>query len=295
MSDFDDLTARIAAIGRKTIFFVCGSMKSGTTWLQIMLDAHPAISCGGEGHFADRLGPAFQAAANQYNQHIEWKNAQKIGGLEGFVRLGDREMAYTMRAAILLLLAQQAGDKPIAAIGEKTPDNILGLPFLDTLFPEAKFVFLVRDGRDCAVSGWFHNKRLAAEWLDKTYPTLDAYAEATAEGWAKEQLAAVGFARTRKQRCLFIRYEDLLGDAPTILTRVLDFLDVPSDPATVRACCAKGAFATLTGGRAPGTEDPASFFRKGVAEDWRNHLSPQATTAFFKAAGTWLMYFGYPD
>ena len=240
-------------------------------------------------------GPAFQTAANDYNQHIEWKNAQRIGGLDGFVRLGEAELAYTLRTAVLLLLGQQAGDRPVAAVGEKTPDNILGLPFLDALFPEARFIFLVRDGRDCAVSGWFHNKRLAAEWLNKTYPTIDAYAAATAEGWAKEQLAAVGFARTRKSRCLFVRYEDLLDDAPTILGRVFDFLGVAADPATVAACRDRGAFAALTGGRAPGTEDTSSFFRKGVAEDWRTYLSPQASADFFRAAGTWLMYFGYPD
>ena len=295
MNRFDEMTARVAAVGQKTIFFVCGSMKSGTTWLQIMLDAHPAISCGGEGHFADRLGPAFQAAAKDYNQHIEWKNAQKIGELGGFVRLGDTEMAYAMRTLVLLLLAQQAGDRPVAAVGEKTPDNILGLPFLDALFPEAKFIILVRDGRDCAVSGWFHNRRLAADWLAQTYPTLESYAAATAEGWAKEQLAAVGFARGRRGRCLFIRYEDLLHDAGAILGRVLDFLAVTADPATIAVCRDKGAFAALTQGRAAGTEDTGSFFRKGVAEDWRNHLSAEANAAFFEKAGTWLMYFGYPD
>ncbi|HEY1721749.1 MAG TPA: hypothetical protein VGG27_10920 [Magnetospirillaceae bacterium] len=51
MNIFDAIRTHIAEIEQKTIFFVCGSMKSGTTWMQILPDAHSAISCSGEEHF----------------------------------------------------------------------------------------------------------------------------------------------------------------------------------------------------------------------------------------------------
>ena len=293
MTVFDDIARRIAHIAEKQIFFVCGSMKSGTTWMQMLLDAHPAISCGGEGHFVDRLAPAVQAAFNQYNQHIEWKNGQKIGGLEGFPRLGEADLAFSIRTAMLLLFAQQAGARDVAAIGEKTPDNILGLPFLDLVFPTARFVILVRDGRDCAVSGWFHNQRLSAQWLNENFPTLEAYAAVTASGWAKEQAAAVAFAKPRPERCLFLRYEDLLADADIHLGRAFAFLGVAHDHATLAQARAHADFARVTGGRAPGEEDRQSFFRKGEAGDWRNHFSADADTAFRREAGAWLDHFGY--
>ena len=41
----------IAELAKRQLFFVGGAPRSGTTWMQHMLDAHPDISCRGEGHF----------------------------------------------------------------------------------------------------------------------------------------------------------------------------------------------------------------------------------------------------
>jgi hypothetical protein len=56
--DFDALHDAVAHVRQKQLFFVGGAPKSGTTWLQLMLNGHPEISCTGEGHFPDRLLPA---------------------------------------------------------------------------------------------------------------------------------------------------------------------------------------------------------------------------------------------
>ena len=47
---------RIHEVLSRRLFFVAGAQKSGTTWVQRMLDAHPEILCAGEGHFMDALG-----------------------------------------------------------------------------------------------------------------------------------------------------------------------------------------------------------------------------------------------
>ena len=57
MYDYRRQHAQILEILEKRIFFVGGAMKSGTTWLQLSLDAHPHLSCGGEGHFTNQLAP----------------------------------------------------------------------------------------------------------------------------------------------------------------------------------------------------------------------------------------------
>ncbi len=101
------------------------------------------------------------------------------------------------------------------------------------------------------------------------------------------------FAQQRPGRCLFVRYEDLTAAPEANLVRILDFLGLDRNPATVAECCAKSSFAKLAAGRAPGHEDPASFFRKGVAGDWRNHFSAEADAAFIREAGPWLSHFGY--
>ncbi|MFP6691035.1 MAG: sulfotransferase, partial [Alphaproteobacteria bacterium] len=48
------------AVYAKPLFFICGAIKSGTTWLQLMLDAHPDIACRGEGHLPNMLCRAWE-------------------------------------------------------------------------------------------------------------------------------------------------------------------------------------------------------------------------------------------
>ena len=55
---------------------------------------------------------------------------------------------------------RQSKGKEAAAIGERSPSNTKHLDRLDALFPKAKFIQIVRDGRDCSVSVWFHNLRV---------------------------------------------------------------------------------------------------------------------------------------
>ena len=62
MSDLQQLWDRLDAVLQKDLFFLVGVGKSGTTWLQKLLDGHPEISCNGEGHFVDVLLPQLQDA-----------------------------------------------------------------------------------------------------------------------------------------------------------------------------------------------------------------------------------------
>lgn len=52
-------------------------------------------------------------------------------------------------------------------------------------------------------------------------------------------------------------------------------------------------FTALSNGRQPGEENLASFFRKGMPGDWRNHFDPAANAEFIRIAGKWSNHFGY--
>jgi hypothetical protein len=62
-----------------------------------------------------------------------------------------------------LLLAQYDHEN-VKFIGKNTPDNVLYLPILGRLLPKARFIHVIRDGRDSAVSGWFRNVRVSEKW-----------------------------------------------------------------------------------------------------------------------------------
>ncbi len=135
----------------KPLFFVCGALKSGTTWLQLMLDAHPEIACRGEGHLVNFLLPGLGAALHKYNSKIRYKNKNIFNEIEGFPRFAAPHHYALLQSAVGLLLAQYDGEN-IRFIGEKSPDNVLYLAMLGRIFPHARFLHVIRDG---AVSGWF--------------------------------------------------------------------------------------------------------------------------------------------
>src|SRR5579859_6286062 len=125
MLDYDARHAAIFELRRKQIFFIGGVIKSGTTWLQLLCDAHPQVSCNGEAHFA-RLAPVLRRALDEHNQLIAEKNESIFKELAGYPRLADEDYQYLLASCIALYLWRQSKDKPAAqALGEKSPRNLL--------------------------------------------------------------------------------------------------------------------------------------------------------------------------
>jgi hypothetical protein len=293
MLDFDAMQAAISELRKKQIFFIGGTVKSGTTWLQLLLNAHPEVTCSGEGHFGSGLAPILKPAFDRYNQLIAQESKSVFGEIAAFQPLGDDDFRCLLATCIALSLLRQSKCKKARAVGEKTPSNVRYFDLLHELFPSAKFLHIIRDGRDCAVSGWFHNLRIGREWTMRNFGSMNDYAIKQAESWAKELAAAEVFADKNPDRVCQIRYEDLAADTERVLAEVFAFLKVDVDQTVLARCRSAASFENLSGGRTAGQEDTSSFFRKGISGDWRNHLSEEASAAFRNRAGAWLDRFGY--
>jgi Sulfotransferase domain len=293
MFDFYHLHSAISALHSKQIFFIGGVAKSGTTWLQILLDLHPNISCKGEGHFPNRFAPLLRRVLDVHNECISKKNASIFKEIRGYPQYTEEHFLYLFTSAISLLLHEQVEHKPAEAIGEKTPDNICFFPLLGTIFPRAKFIQIVRDGRDSAVSGWFHNLRVSPEWTRQNFPSMEDYIKTYAKVWATQVSESSKFGAQQPTRYLAVRYEDLGSDTAGTLEKTFRFLGVKCSQEIVERCCVDGSFERLSGGRSRGQEDRESFFRKGIVGDWRNYLSDEMNEMFQDKAGEWLARFGY--
>jgi hypothetical protein len=291
--DFDRLHTAISALRSKQIFFVGGGVRSGTTWLQLLLDAHPHVSCNGEGHFFDILAPSLKQAADDHWEFVDNKNRTIFRELKGYPPVTQEGTMYLLASWMALFLIRQSEGKDATAIGERTPDNIDHLDMLDVLFPEAKFIQIVRDGRDCAVSAWFHNLRLTPDWTMEKYGSLGAYATGFAGSWANHLATAQQFSERHPDRFLRVRYEDLTAETERTLARLFGFLGVGCDEFVLARCQSDASFARLSGGRHPGQENRRSFFRKGISGDWRNHLSAPLEAEFRKRTDGWLDRLGY--
>ena len=129
------------------IFFVVGAQKSGSTWLQRSLNSVDGVHCLGEGHFIDRLVQPIAETARAYNQMMQLV-AERVYEGDGFYDvIPDPEFRLMMREWIRRMLLRNAKADPnnILAIGDKTPAHSHHIPTLHALFPNARFIHMLRD------------------------------------------------------------------------------------------------------------------------------------------------------
>lgn len=89
-------------------------------------------------------------------------------------------------------------------------------------------------------------------------------------------------------------YENLLRDPVPEARKLFKFLGADADEEVVRGCVEATSFKRLSG-REEGEEDPTSFYRKGVAGDWRCVFTREDRQAFAEEAGDLLIQLGYEE
>ena len=129
--------------------FIVGCAKSGTTWLMKLLNGHPGIVICGEGAFTYQLVPLLSQAFRVFNEHQRQQDP--------ITHLRDVDLLLTARTVIDGQLARyvvQSGRDAgsVRVVGDKTPQHTISLPMLAQLYPEAKFIQVIRDPRDVATS-----------------------------------------------------------------------------------------------------------------------------------------------
>lgn len=273
------------AIASAQVYFVVGCQKSGTTWLQLMLNATGVAPCCGEGHYSDVLVPSLKQAFELYNGQAKCNMKAEPREILAAARVFcDSRFAAAIR---------RVPDRTVIAVGDKTPEGAYGMRLLDQLYPQSKFIHIIRDGRDGCLSGWAHLGRLDQQ---KKFRSIVEYAEYfAAHHWvpyiqhARNSGAAFGAGRF-----LEVRYEQLLQDPHRHMAEMMAFLGVQSCESDIARAVDAASFKSLSGGREPGESDDASHFRKGVAGSWIQDLPPSAVKAFEAKAGTMLHALGYP-
>ena len=287
-SEYASLAARVDRVLNKQIFFVCGMAKSGTTWLELLLDSHPEIVCKGEAHFFDFLRQYLGEGLNRFNRRLTVD-----GGHTNRIAYQKEDLRFLMITAAGLMFARWDEGERIKCIGEKTPANLNLLPVVHRHFPEAKLLHIIRDGRDAAVSGWFFNLKRNEAYVSENFKDFSGYVVYYAKIWSRQIGQAREFGRHIGERYIEVRYENLLERPEAELQRLLGFLDVDHSEPAVRSCLEAASFETLSAGRERGQEERQSFYRKGMAGDWVNHFSERDVEAFHQVAGTLLEDLGY--
>ncbi len=285
--------------------FVVGLTRSGTTLLRMMLDAHGELTIPPETHFVPDLIKAAKEPGAELDSVLETLTTNRTWGDFGIDEQSMRErLATALRErpgdggaatrAFFEVYAERQG-KP--RWGDKTPAYMLAVTRIGRALPEARFVHLIRDGRDVALS-----QRARAINQQPRAPEQ-------AERWVKrilksrEQAAKLG-----GERYLETRYEDLVRSPEPTLRRICEFVELDYDAgmlgyhkrAAERLREMAGELRT-DGGHAkqeagyrvdnhrPTTEppDPSKLDR------WRREMEPGELRSYEQVAGPLLVELGY--
>lgn len=203
-------------------FFVVGYPRSGTTLLASMLTGFEEIFIPAETHF-------FRLYLKQTRPLIDI--GQEINRFCSYHRITDLHLsaddfnpylgAIAKDRKLLLkyalhILATKSG---ATLYGEKTPGHALNMNEIIKSYPKAKFIFILRDGRDCVLSNikerWTRNNpyRHAAEW------SLFSY-------------RARILKKKKPHSIFFIRYEELIENPGSITNDIFRFLDIDRNSLT---------------------------------------------------------------
>jgi hypothetical protein len=282
---------KLLGLAGRQLFFLGGAPRSGTTWLQYLLDSHPEVSCRGEALFGKHLAGPLEAMMAQRRQALAAKNEAVFRGLDGYPLPAEEDVEFLFGTAILLELERQAAGRACRAIGEKTPENVFLFARLKRLFPAAKLIAMARDPRDVLASAWhFFHKPAAGrneaaaktEFIRTAFPSLN-------EG-ARTMLA---LREKFPSHCTIVTYERMHAATAPVAAELFGFLGVADDDAVVAECVARTSFAAMSGGRAPGERREGSFFRSGVVGDWTTTFDAGMNAMMLRELGWMYPHFGW--
>jgi len=193
---------------KQSPIFIVGLPRSGTTLLEQMLDSHPRLQSMDERPFFNILS----SQLDNFNIRVP----QDLGRL-------DQSDCDELRKGYLILACSKVPRRWDAQLVDKNPLNMLWVPMIHRLFPEAKFILALRHPCDVILSCYMQNFRSA----------VLAAASASLERLAQAYVAAMDcwlyHVDLIKPDVFVSRYEDLVADTPAQTRRIAEFLEL-DDP-----------------------------------------------------------------
>jgi hypothetical protein len=284
--------------------YLFGATRSGTTWLQNMLGSHPAIATPQELDLISRyVDPWRQTWESQLPASAADWHRHRYKGLPSI--LTEEAFDGIVTDVIGRIYGEVLAAKPTATtVLEKVPGYGQHAALILRHVPNARFIHLIRDGRDVVAS----LQRAASGWGRGWAPS-----SAQRGAWVWRTNVENGRAASRLTASyLELRYEALSSaEGPTLLHQAFAFCGIETSPDEARATYER--FALTSGGPPPPssivwggevrrrigsspTAEPEGFFGEGRHGSWRTGLGAFDRWSFEHEAGTLLRELGYePD
>ena len=270
-------------------FFVgCG--RSGSTLLRAMFNAHPEMAVPDEVAFIIRYSRPHRAVEYGWPRRFDaGRCADLIVADSSFRRwaLTEPEARDALRdpppasfpAAIRRLYGRVAAREGKSRYGDKTPMHVLHLRRLGWLFPEARFVHIIRDGRDVASS------YATTAWGPQSV-------EESAVRWRRSVRRGLHDGRRLgPERYREVRYEAHVAEPESELRTLCRFLELDWDDTMLRY--PEKAAEVITATRFPDAHQRLLLPPTPGLRDWRRDMARQDVVRFEAIAGSVLDELGY--
>jgi hypothetical protein len=296
-------------------FFIFGHARSGTTLLTRLVRVHPKVHCNYQAHFFTRP-PLLQGLVS--DERIgEWLSRRSNRWNQG------KDMSpLVLRAASDFIMERDAHrvgkGTPDCVVGDKSPNNLLNgasVRLMMKVYPDARLIFIVRDGRDAVLSHRFQtfidkaqnlspeDLRIRQDFAQNPAPYLEGQKSIftekglrnSAKGWVKNVVETDAAAKELlADQYYALRYEDLLENPPVIMNNIWAFLSVDTDE--------NGLYQALeeeltrnpdADWQRQKADDIAHAVEKGKSGNWHEFFTPRDKDIFQEIAGDTLAKWGY--
>jgi hypothetical protein len=272
--------------------FLVGCPRSGTTLLRRICDAHPQLAVvhqtrwiprtfefrrglTPEGFITPKLLERMRDPRRLRRLEMEEDDLERLFGNSGGVSFAS------FVTALLDLYGKRHGKR---FVGDKSPGYVRYMPMLHELWPEAKFVHIIRDGRDVCLSvlDWRKGVTSFATFEEDPFTTAGVWWE-----WYV-RLGREGARQLGPGLYHELRYESLVAEPERESAKLCEFLGIPYDASMVR-------FHEGRTSPKPGLSNKAAWLpvTRGL-RDWRTTMDADAMQRFEAAAGDLLDELGYP-
>lgn len=248
--------------------FICGTGRSGTTLLALMLDSHPKLISGPEIKILQPTADLWWRIQDDLLKFLAPYNYD----------LNDLNSSFRVLLSSFFNKRNFQG-----RVVEQTPLNLETMGILSNIFPDAQFIRLIRDGRDVACS-------LKSQHWDFTGAPYDPTENFTnaATYWVELIRRAKEVARTYLNDATYyeFRYEKLVSEPESEMTKLLEFLGEPYDESVIKYYEYEHTFST-------NTKIPQDGIYKSALSRWKKEFTKSDAEMFDTIAGELLIELDY--
>lgn len=268
-------------ISSNSPIIIGGCARSGTTLMRVILDSHSNIFCGPESNIFLPL----RIRTRKCIKNLSWKFDVSVREIRNL--LDDSRCSSEFIEKFFIRVSNLRGKK---RWGDKSPKNVLRLNDIFKHFPRAKFIHMIRDGRDVACSLRTFPKRKMVD--GKIIPlNTDRPIEDCIKRWVHD--VNIGRKYRGDPRYIEVKYEDLIFITEKTLKELFMFLEETFEKKILRYYEVQDSTREIT--KFPqNIEAMQPMYNKSVSR-WRKELDDEEIRLFKKLGGSLLINLGYED